>query len=160
MNSGTFQPYRTTSDPATGLFRHSGTLLFRRDDASAPVATLGPRSQSIDPPQYILEQFPRPDLGHLEMTYRAPASSKRRCIRLALCCRAELDMETLVWTRGRAFPLSRLESVRSRQSERLKRRNENIQWPPMPSFLSRKFCRWPQPCLEPHCLFFVSTLSG
>jgi len=24
--------------------------------------------------------------------------------------RAELDMETLVWTRGRAFPLSRLES--------------------------------------------------
>ena len=31
---------------------------------------------------------------------------------------------------------------------------------PMPSFLSRKFCRWPQPCLEPHCLFFVSTLSG
>jgi hypothetical protein len=26
-----------------------------------------PRSQSIDPPQYILEQFPR-DLGHLEMT--------------------------------------------------------------------------------------------
>ena len=59
-----------------------------------------------------------------------------------------------------AFPLSRLESVRSRQSERLKRRNENIQWPPMPSFLSRKFCRWPQPCLEPHCLFFVSTLSG
>jgi hypothetical protein len=31
---------------------------------------------------------------------------------------------------------------------------------PMPSFLSRKFCRWPQPCLEPHCVFFVSTLSG
>jgi hypothetical protein len=78
-----------------------------------------PRSQSIDPPQYFLEQFPRHrDLGHLEMTYRAPASSKRRCIRLALCCRAELDMETLVWTRARAFPLSRLESVRSRQSER------------------------------------------
>jgi hypothetical protein len=69
-----------------------------------------PRSQSIDPPQYILEQFPR-DLGHLEMTYRAPASSKRRCIRLALCCRAELDMETLVWTRGRAFPLSRLDDL-------------------------------------------------
>ena len=31
---------------------------------------------------------------------------------------------------------------------------------PVPSFFSRKFCRWPQPCLEPHCLFFVSTLSG
>ena len=25
-------------------------------------------------------------------------------------CRKDLDMETLVWTRGRAFPLSRLES--------------------------------------------------
>ena len=31
--------------------------------------------------------------------------SSRRCIG-----RAELDIETLVWTRGRAFPLSRLES--------------------------------------------------
>ena len=28
--------------------------------------------------------------------------------------RRELDMETLVWTRGRAFPLSRLESRGSR----------------------------------------------
>jgi hypothetical protein len=26
--------------------------------------------------------------------------------------RAELDMETLVWTRGRSFPLSRLERLR------------------------------------------------
>jgi hypothetical protein len=31
--------------------------------------------------------------------------SSRRCIG-----RSHLDMETLVWTRGRAFPLSRLES--------------------------------------------------
>lgn len=35
----------------------------------------------------------------------AHAKSSRECIN-----RKELDMETLVWTRGRAFPLSRLES--------------------------------------------------
>jgi hypothetical protein len=33
------------------------------------------------------------------------SKSSRECI-----YRKELDMETLVWTRGRAFPLSRLES--------------------------------------------------
>jgi hypothetical protein len=33
------------------------------------------------------------------------AKSSRECI-----YRKELDMETLVWTRGRSFPLSRLES--------------------------------------------------
>ena len=33
------------------------------------------------------------------------SQSSRECY-----CRKELDMETLVWTRGRAFPLSRLES--------------------------------------------------
>jgi DNA-directed RNA polymerase subunit RPC12/RpoP len=36
---------------------------------------------------------------------RAPSQSSREC-----SYRRELDMETLVWTRGRAFPLSRLES--------------------------------------------------
>src|ERR1700720_3339641 len=35
----------------------------------------------------------------------AHSKSSRECIN-----RKELDMETLVWTRGRAFPLSRLES--------------------------------------------------
>jgi len=35
----------------------------------------------------------------------ARAKSSRACIN-----RKALDMETLVWTRGRAFPLSRLES--------------------------------------------------
>lgn len=35
----------------------------------------------------------------------AHAKSSRECIN-----RKELDMETLVWTRGKAFPLSRLES--------------------------------------------------
>jgi hypothetical protein len=34
------------------------------------------------------------------------SKSSRECI-----YRKELDMETLVWTRGRAFPLSRLESA-------------------------------------------------
>jgi hypothetical protein len=33
------------------------------------------------------------------------SKSSRECV-----YRKELDMETLVWTRGRAFPLSRLES--------------------------------------------------
>ena len=33
------------------------------------------------------------------------SSSSRECV-----YRKELDMETLVWTRGRGFPLSRLES--------------------------------------------------
>jgi hypothetical protein len=37
--------------------------------------------------------------------HREGLKSKRECV-----YRAELDMETLVWTRGRAFPLSRLES--------------------------------------------------
>lgn len=35
----------------------------------------------------------------------AHSKSSRECIN-----RKELDMETLVWTRGRGFPLSRLES--------------------------------------------------
>jgi hypothetical protein len=114
MNSGTFQPYRTTSDPAIWpffpAFGYTPSVVMTH-----PLQLLRwgwPRSQSIDPPQYFLEQFSRHrDLGHLEMTYRAPASSKRRCIRLALCCRAELDMETLVWTRGRALPLFCLDSL-------------------------------------------------
>jgi hypothetical protein len=110
----------------------------------------------------FLEQFPRHrDLGHLEDDVPCTRfeQTSLHWARLVLQGPAGHGDARLDAGQGHSQSLA-WKAVRSWPSERLKRRNENILWPPHAFISFPQVLQMTTTCLELHCLFFVSTLSG